>query len=175
MILKKLVYGIVKTHCFIFPCTSHLVPVTLIALGFRAAIAQLGERQTEDLKVPGSIPGLGICSCCKVLAPSSCEVKARGSRRRQGGGLEIHWALPKGVRIPSLWSSGQRRACPCLPGCVARCPAPPLPPLFPDLVDRVGESWGVLGAAAAAPLPLPFPKLRSCCSAEAATSSNFAI
>jgi hypothetical protein len=26
----------------------------------RAAIAQLGERQTEDLTVPGSIPGLGI-------------------------------------------------------------------------------------------------------------------
>ena len=25
-----------------------------------AALAQLGERQTEDLKVPGSIPGLGI-------------------------------------------------------------------------------------------------------------------
>ena len=25
-----------------------------------AAVAQLGERQTEDLKVPGSIPGLGI-------------------------------------------------------------------------------------------------------------------
>ena len=25
-----------------------------------AAIAQLGERQTEDLEVPGSIPGLGI-------------------------------------------------------------------------------------------------------------------
>ena len=24
-----------------------------------AAIAQLGERQTEDLKVPGSIPGHG--------------------------------------------------------------------------------------------------------------------
>ena len=28
-----------------------------------AAIAQLGERQTEDLKVPGSIPGLGIGIC----------------------------------------------------------------------------------------------------------------
>ena len=27
--------------------------------GATAAIAQLGERQTEDLKVPGSIPGLG--------------------------------------------------------------------------------------------------------------------
>ena len=30
-----------------------------------AAIAQLGERQTEDLKVPGSIPGLGT-----FLAPA---------------------------------------------------------------------------------------------------------
>ena len=27
---------------------------------FDASIAQLGERQTEDLKVPGSIPGRGI-------------------------------------------------------------------------------------------------------------------
>ena len=27
----------------------------------KAAVAQLGERQTEDLKVPGSIPGGGIC------------------------------------------------------------------------------------------------------------------
>ena len=30
----------------------------------RAAVAQLGERQTEDLKVPGSIPGLGIFYRC---------------------------------------------------------------------------------------------------------------
>ena len=29
---------------------------------FVAAIAQLGERQTEDLEVPGSIPGLGTLS-----------------------------------------------------------------------------------------------------------------
>ncbi len=28
-------------------------------LSFLADIAQLGERQTEDLKVPGSIPGVG--------------------------------------------------------------------------------------------------------------------
>ena len=28
----------------------------------QAEIAQLGERQTEDLKVPGSIPGFGIMS-----------------------------------------------------------------------------------------------------------------
>ena len=32
-----------------------------------AAIAQLGERQTEDLKVPGSIPGLGTCFVVSVL------------------------------------------------------------------------------------------------------------
>ena len=38
-----------------------------------AAIAQLGERQTEDLKVPGSIPGLGN----GVLhANNSCVVNA---------------------------------------------------------------------------------------------------
>ena len=46
----------------------------------RAAIAQLGEHQTEDLKVPGSIPGLGIfadpgsvqntilCCSCQILS-----------------------------------------------------------------------------------------------------------
>ena len=34
-----------------------------------AAIAQLGERQTEDLKVPGSIPRLGDASyCCNVFS-----------------------------------------------------------------------------------------------------------
>ena len=31
---------------------------------YAAAIAQLGERQTEDLKVPGSIPGLGRQQPC---------------------------------------------------------------------------------------------------------------
>ena len=33
-----------------------------------AAIAQLGERQTEDLKVPGSIPGRGNLSMfCYII------------------------------------------------------------------------------------------------------------
>ena len=32
-----------------------------------AAIAQLGERQTEDLKVPGSIPGLGIVQHARIM------------------------------------------------------------------------------------------------------------
>ena len=36
---------------------------TIAILKFaEAAIAQLGERHTEDLKVPGSIPGLGMLS-----------------------------------------------------------------------------------------------------------------
>ena len=34
----------------------------MLVMLIEAAIAQLGERQTEDLKVPGSIPGLGIFS-----------------------------------------------------------------------------------------------------------------
>ena len=39
-----------------------------------AAIAQLGERQTEDLKVPGSIPGLGIIFVCRrITASRGCK------------------------------------------------------------------------------------------------------
>ena len=38
-------------------------PAIFIFCNFIAAIAQLGERQTEDLKVPGSIPGLGKAIC----------------------------------------------------------------------------------------------------------------
>ena len=74
-----------KKRLFDFPAHPPSSTVALVALSFRAAIAQLGERQTEDLKVPGSIPGLGICSYCKVLAPLICDLKARGRRRRQSG------------------------------------------------------------------------------------------
>jgi hypothetical protein len=34
-----------------------------------AALAQLGERQTEDLKVPGSIPGGGTISIMCAVVP----------------------------------------------------------------------------------------------------------
>ena len=46
-----------------------------------AAIAQLGERQTEDLEVPGSIPGLGsftsvgICQAQVQYVPSFANSK----------------------------------------------------------------------------------------------------
>ena len=42
------------------PADTGSIPVCDILLNrLNAAIAQLGERQTEDLKVPGSIPGGG--------------------------------------------------------------------------------------------------------------------
>ena len=40
--------------------TKHLEFSNLSQFSQLAVIAQLGERQTEDLKVPGSIPGRGI-------------------------------------------------------------------------------------------------------------------
>ena len=43
-------------------CKFILCYVTLSFMIYQAAIAQLGERQTEDLKVSGSTPGLGIGS-----------------------------------------------------------------------------------------------------------------
>ena len=46
----------------------------------QAAIAQLGERQTEDLKVPGSIPGLGI-SRSFALCPSFLFTEAIAASR----------------------------------------------------------------------------------------------
>ena len=39
--------------------------LNLAAKGISAEIAQLGERQTEDLNVPGSIPGFGKMSSKK--------------------------------------------------------------------------------------------------------------
>ncbi len=52
-----------------------------------AAIAQLGERQTEDLKVPGSIPGLGILAhsnvtCCASAPAMNATNHARTPRAR---------------------------------------------------------------------------------------------
>ena len=43
------------------------VPDTYAHADTMAAIAQLGEPQTEDLKVPGSIPGLGTCFTRSVM------------------------------------------------------------------------------------------------------------
>ena len=49
----------------------------------RAAIAQLGERQTEDLEVPGSIPGLGIFSSSCILTPSMKSISDWALRKQK--------------------------------------------------------------------------------------------
>ncbi len=52
-----------------------------------AAIAQLGERQTEDLKVPGSIPGGGskkqACLCGVMVNASLSGREDCGFESRQ--------------------------------------------------------------------------------------------
>ena len=54
---RILVWSVIAVTSISWPC-------------LQAAIAQLGECQTEDLKVPGSIPGLGMTSYCCSLFPS---------------------------------------------------------------------------------------------------------
>ena len=50
-----------------------------------AAIAQQGERQTEDLKAPGSIPGLGILQAVQHGAwPSQAAASMLGCVLRSG-------------------------------------------------------------------------------------------
>ena len=51
-------------HSLLMFCNLHAVQLSV------AAIAQLGERQTEDLKVPGSIPGGGTFSQHASLWPN---------------------------------------------------------------------------------------------------------
>ena len=65
-------------------------------VGAVAAIAQLGERQLEDLKVPGSIPGLGI------------------ARQQQMGGWVGGGARGWGSGWGSVWVCGLRASCACL-------------------------------------------------------------
>ena len=49
--------------------------------GNHAAIAQLGERQTEDLKVPGSIPGLGTLCTSTVFRMHGSAMRAAVTRQ----------------------------------------------------------------------------------------------
>ena len=61
----------------------------------KAALAQLGERQTEDLKVPGSIPGGGIASMAewsKALDLSSSIHKNAWVRTPLEAALLVEWS-----------------------------------------------------------------------------------
>ena len=86
---------------------------TQIALGnLEAAIAQLGERQTKDMKVPGSTPGLGICplSACearheqKSYSPSSSKAAYKDEPPRART-----WDFR--LRRPTPYPLGQRAFC----------------------------------------------------------------
>ena len=65
-----------------------------------AAIAQLGERQTEDLKVPGSIPGLGIFE-------KPCFAVKRHAHGKQ---LEDLFRLAAGARFIKLEACARARS-----------------------------------------------------------------
>ena len=51
-----------------------------------AALAQLGERQTEDLKVPGSIPGGGTVTALVA------QLVEHGSNKPRVGGSSPSWS-----------------------------------------------------------------------------------
>ena len=93
-----------------------------------AAIAQLGERQTEALKVPGSIPGLGMlhaAQCCAWLskAPVPCAMLravlaacppsrwGRGARHRNARAAAKHrmHSLRKFLHMAAIAQLGECR------------------------------------------------------------------
>ena len=86
-----------------YPTQQDPTHLTKVALGnLDAAIAQLGKRQTKDMKVPGSTPGLIICPL------SACEV-----RRERGHSVLFRQRRPTNITRPGLEpgpssSGGQR-------------------------------------------------------------------
>ena len=70
-----------------------------------AALAQLGERQTEDLKVPGSIPGGGIFSVVSIYGLVGYDVCLTRRRSPVRSWVDVFLARcsPRGVmetRLP---------------------------------------------------------------------------
>jgi hypothetical protein len=47
-----------------------------------ADVAQLGERQTEDLKVPGSIPGVGTAFCFAHMRKRTVQIFFSSTNKR---------------------------------------------------------------------------------------------
>ncbi len=79
--------------------------VVLLWVVLLAAIAQLGERQTEDLKVPGSIPGGGISffffllqqasresSTARMVFALVAQLVEHGSNKPRVGGSSPSWS-----------------------------------------------------------------------------------
>ena len=90
---------------------------------FQAEIAQLGERQTEDLKVPGSIPGLGIVATNVYEGTfQSPDITSKPKQHLQRNvaiirPIQLRWSklllsvLPASASDKHQWSSGRIRRC----------------------------------------------------------------
>ena len=77
---------------------------TFAILNFpEAAIAQLGERQTEDLKVPGSIPGLGTGETARAGARMwklrRCQLRGGRSTGGRAASLSSSLAQPSVLMV----------------------------------------------------------------------------
>ena len=83
-----------------------------------AAIAQLGERQTEDLKVHGSIPGLCILSrSCLGVHLVSCHGLVLFGYRSLSGTMRFSCFDNIACQAGFLICNGSGAACAFLPGC----------------------------------------------------------
>ena len=99
-VLSSSSLAILCCNLLFYPTTQDPAHRTNIALGnLGAAIAQLGERQAEDLKVPGSTPGLGI------YLLSACAVR----RERRSQSLERATSLNFFVRLTPARSANLHR------------------------------------------------------------------
>ena len=77
----------------------------------RAALAQLGERQTEDLKVPGSIPGGGIFAHIPLnFVTSTQELLKRIANKKRKVLRPFQWIdANRRIRAESQWIDTARR------------------------------------------------------------------
>jgi hypothetical protein len=123
---------------------THLTNIALHNL--EAAIAQLGERQTGDLKAPGSIPSLGTCPL------SACQ------RRRERGPRNPFFvaASRRGASRPR--ACGFRRQRPRASGAPLGACGAPWGPLRPS-----GSFWDLPTTARLSPAAMLFLNPRGTC------------
>ena len=145
-----------------------------ILVTHQAAIAQLGERQTEDLKVPGSIPGLGSASMRqhRVRATALRSQRARraatiprplGLSEAPGSGAGIGGCpLGGGFRARACACAkctSALRGAPCTPASDDQHSGHALPAAIAQLGERQTEdlkvSSSILGLGMFPPAPAP--------------------
>ena len=93
--------------------------------GAAAAIAQLGKRQTEDLKVPGSIPGLGTAfsRVASDRVPASVHRAAPGIEPGTSCTRNENHATRPSSQLLIIGVAPQLPLLRCDLTCLSRCPA----------------------------------------------------